>query len=213
MGYPGLWCAWLGSESTPHVLAETRAWGGSGRMQRPSGVGPVQKGSSAMLWRHLCLVRAWSAAGLVGGMMLLGGPVATAQDAAPATGRPEPSAPPAEVATETVDLLKAGKAGDLTVTARGHGQDKVRMSIRITTKRRLNVVVPPGLVAASKVAQPPGGAGRGMQSIGLGAVTNREGAFGEFQGEAPAGGLRSVPTTGEPRSRSVAVPPGETVDL
>jgi hypothetical protein len=147
-------------------------------------------------------------------MMLLGGSVATADDAAPATSRPEPSAPPAEVATETVDLLQAGKAGDLTVTARGHGQDKVRMSLRNTTKRRLNVIVPPGLVAASKVGQAgAGGGGRGMQSIGLGAVTNREGAFGEFQAEAPAGGLRSVPTTGEPRSRSVAVPPGETVDL
>src|SRR5881397_826363 len=96
----------VGSGTTPHVLAETRAWGGSGRMQRPSGVGPVQKGSSAMLWRHLCLVRAWSAAGLLSGIMLLGGSVATAQAPAAATSRPEPSAPPAEVATETVDLLQ-----------------------------------------------------------------------------------------------------------
>jgi hypothetical protein len=146
-------------------------------------------------------------------MMLLGGSVATAQGPTPATGRPEPSAPPAEVATATVDLLQAGKAGDLTVTARGQGQDKVRMTIRNTTKRRLNVIVPPGLVAASKVAQGAAGGGRGMQSIGLGAVTNREGAFGEFQADAPAGGLRSVPTTGEPRSRSVAVPAGESIDL
>src|SRR5262249_55912247 len=46
-----------------------------------------------------------------------------------------------------------------------------------------------------------------------GSVTNRPGAFGEFQGETNAGGLRSIPTTGEPRSRSVAVPPGETVDV
>src|SRR5215831_15061612 len=171
----------IGSESTPHVLAETRAWGGSGRMQRPSRVGPVQKGSSAMLWRHLCLVRAWSAAGLVGGMMLLGGSVATAQGPTPATSRPEPSAPPAEVATATVDLLQAGKAGDLTVTARGQGQDKVRMTIRNTTKRRLNVIVPPGLVAASKVGQAGGGGGRGgLQSMGLGVAANRQGAFGDF---------------------------------
>jgi hypothetical protein len=148
-------------------------------------------------------------------MMLLGGSAASAQAPAPATPRPEPSAPPAEVATATVDLLQAGKAGDLSVTARGQGQDKVRMTIRNITKRRLNVIVPPGLVAASKVAQPgaAAGGGRGMQSIGLGAVTNREGAFGEFQANASAGGLRSVPTTGEPRSRSVAVPAGESVDV
>jgi hypothetical protein len=184
-------------------------------MQRPSGVDTVQKGSSAMLWRHLYLVRAWSAAGLVGGMMLLGAsPVATAQPPAPAAVRPEPSAPPAEVASETVDLLAAGKAGDLLVTARGHGQDKVKMTLRNTTKRRLNVIVPPGLVAAAKVAQGAGGGGggRGMQSIGLGAVGNGEGAFGEFQGGGQ-GGLRSVPTTGEARTRAVAVPAGETVDL
>ena len=169
-----------------------------------------------MLWRHLCLVRAWSAAGLLSGMMLLGGSAATAQSPAPApaAARAEPSAPPAEVTTETVDLLQAGKAGDLTVAARGQGQDKVRMTLRNTTERRLNVIVPPGLVAASKVAQAGGGGGGrgGLQSIGLGSVANREGAFGEFQADAPAGGLRSIPTTGEPRSRSVAVPAGETVD-
>ena len=170
-----------------------------------------------MLWRHLCLVRAWSAAGLVGGLMLLGGSAATAQVPvpAPAAARPEPSAPPADVATDTVDLLKAGQSGDLIVTARGQGQDKVRMTLRNTTGRRLNVVVPPGLVAASKLAQPGGGGrgGGGLQSIGLGSVTNRPGAFGEFQADATAGGLRSIPATGEPRSRSVAVPAGETIEL
>src|SRR5262245_36585325 len=171
-----------------------------------------------MLWRHLCLVRAWSAAGLVGGSLLLGGSAATAQVPAPspAAGRPEPSAPPADVATDTVELLKAGQSGDLIVTARGQGQDKVRMTLRNTTGRRLNVVVPPGLVAASKLAQGVGGGGRGgggLQSIGLGSVTNRPGAFGEFQGDATAGGLRSIPAAGEPRSRSVAVPAGESVDV
>jgi hypothetical protein len=52
-----------------------------------------------------------------------------------------------------------------------------------------------------------------MQSIGLGSVSNRAGAFGEFQSDEPAGGLRSIPTTGEPNSRSVAVPAGQTVDV
>ena len=71
-----------------------------------------------MLWRHLCLVRAWSVAGLFSGLLILGprrpGPVA-------ATRRSRATAPPAEVVTETVDLLEASKAGDLTwwLTARG----------------------------------------------------------------------------------------------
>ncbi len=52
-----------------------------------------------------------------------------------------------------------------------------------------------------------------MQSIGLGSVTNREGAFGEFQGNAAVGGLRSVPPTVDIPSRSVAVPAGETIDI
>ena len=90
--------------------------------------------------------------------------------------------------TETVDLLQASKSGDLTVVARGHGQDQVRMTIRNTTNRRLNVIIPPGIVAASKVAQPGGGGGgRGLQSIGLGSVTNREGAYDGLAHGRPAG--------------------------
>src|SRR5438105_31019 len=85
--------------------------GGCGRMDRPSGVGPAQKGSSAMMWRHLCLVRAWSAAGLLGGLMVLGASIAAAQTPAASAAGSEPSAPPVEVATATVDLLQASKSG------------------------------------------------------------------------------------------------------
>ena len=189
--------------------------GGNCRMNRPSGIGPVQKGTSAMLWRHLCLARACSAAGLVSATLFLGGSIATAQTTTATPVRSEPSAPPVEVVTETVDLLKASKSGDLAVAAHGQGQDRVRMTIRNTTNRRLNVIIPPGMVAASKVAQAGGaaGGGRGMQSIGLGSVTNREGAFGEFQGEAAVAGLRSVPPTTDAATRSVAVPARETVDV
>lgn len=89
------------------------------------------------------------------------------------------------------------------------------MTLRNSGKRRLNVIIPPGLVAASRVAQAGGGGGGrgGLQSIGLGSVTNRQGAFGEFQADAPAGGLRSVPVTGEPGARTVAVPAGESIDV
>jgi hypothetical protein len=178
----------------------------------PSGIGPVQKGTSAMLWRHLCLARACSAAGLVSATLFLGGSIATAQTPTAAPVRSEPSAPPVEVVTETVDLLKASKSGDLAVAAHGQGQDRVRMTIRNTTNRRLNVVIPPGLIAASKTAQAGGAGGRGVQSIGLGSVTNREGGFGEFQGAAVAG-LRSVPPTTDEATRSVAVPAKESVDV
>jgi hypothetical protein len=176
-----------------------------------------------MLWRHRCLVRAWSAAGLVSGLMFIGASIATAQtqkpEAAPvvtaAISDPEPSSAPVDVATETVDLLKASKTGDLGVVARGQGQDRVHLTIKNRSTRRLNVIVPPGLVAASSVAQGRGGGagGGGLQNMGLGAATNREGAFGEFQvGRGPVG-LRSIPATDESRSRQVTVPVGETIDL
>src|SRR5262245_23139810 len=104
-----------------------------------------------MMWRHLWLVRAGLAAGLVCGLMVRGGSIATAQGPTPATVSSEPSAPPVEVASATVELLKASRAGDLAVVARGQGQDRVQLAIRNTSKRRLNVIVPPGLVAAGKV--------------------------------------------------------------
>src|SRR5271168_961881 len=103
-----------------------------------------------MLWRHLCLVRAGLAAGLLSGFVSVGARHAAAQETA---GRIEPSSAPVAVATETVDLLAASKAGDLDVAARGQGPDRVRLSIRNRSTRRLNVVVPPGMVAASTVGQ------------------------------------------------------------
>jgi hypothetical protein len=174
-----------------------------------------------MIWRHRCLVRAWSAAGLVSGLMLIGPSIATAQTEKPATVAtvtgaatdPEPSSPPVEVATETVDLLKASKTGDLSVVARGQGQDRVHLSIRNRSSRRLNVIVPPGLVAASSVGQGGRGGGGGLQSMGLGAATNREGAFGEFRATSGPVGLQSIPATDEARIRQVTVPIGETIDL
>ena len=64
----------VGIESSPTVLAEI----GPVRVRedRPSGGGPFQKGSSAMLWRHLGQVRAGLAAGLASGLILFGAPCA-----------------------------------------------------------------------------------------------------------------------------------------
>ena len=83
-----------------------------------------------MLWRHLCLVRAGLAAGLISGLMLIGASIATAQTQPRDRGRFRALLGPVAVATETVNLLTASKAGDLDVVARGQGQDRVHLSIR-----------------------------------------------------------------------------------
>ena len=118
--------------------------------------------------------------------------------------------------TATVNVLEAGRAGDLNVVARGQGQDRVHLTLKNRSTRRLNVVIPPGLVAASAVAQGAGGGGRGggFQSMGLGSIGNREGAFGEFHGtSSPPPGLQSIAATDETLSRHVVVPVGETIEL
>src|SRR5438270_11125535 len=130
--------------------------------------------------RHLWLVRAITASGLLTCSML----------GASAAGEPQEPIPGADAQAETVKVLEAEKAGTLAVEVRGQGQDRVRVSLKNTSARRLNVVLPPGLVASSSVGQgagggggaPGGGAGGGFQSMGLGAVTNRSGGFGQFAG-------------------------------
>src|SRR5947209_2080925 len=116
-----------------------------------------------MLWRHLCLARAWSAAGLLTCSMV----------AAPAAAEPAEPIPSADAVTETVGVLEARRAGDLAVEVRGQGQDRVRIALRNTSSKRLNVVLPPGLVASNAAGQGRGGAGGGgFQSMGLGSVSN-----------------------------------------
>ncbi len=167
-----------------------------------------------MLWRHLCLVRSGLAAGLVTGFLTIGASVATAQNFPSAAADSEPTSVPVAVATETIDLLEGQSAGDLGVVARGHGQDRVRLTIQNRSKRRLNVIVPPGLVASSALGQGPGGAGGGrLQSMGLGSLANRNGAFGEFRETASPGGLQSVALNDPSPSRTVTVPVGETIDV
>jgi len=147
--------------------------------------------------RRLCPVRAWSAAGLLSSMILAAAP-------APANAASPDATAPAE--TVIVGVLDAKKAGDLSVEIRGQGPGKVRMALRNTTNRRLQIVIPPGLVAGA-VGQ--------VQSVGLGTPTNRTGAFGDFRAPAavaPDAGFRSVAPVG-PAGPSVTVPAGQTVDL
>lgn len=159
-----------------------------------------------MLWRHLCLVRAWSAAGLLGGLLCLTAPYAAAQTSRPAD--PEKSTLPSDVATESVDLLQGNKTGKIDVVARGQGQDKVRLTVHNNSKKRLNVILPPGLVAASTAGQ-----GRGLQSMGLGMFSNRSGSFGQFRSTNAAEGLQSVPVNDAAAGSSVTFPADETLEL
>ncbi len=155
-----------------------------------------------MLWReHLCRFRAWSAAGLL---------TATALGA-PAWAEPAEPLPSADAsASESVSILDAVKAGDLSVEVRGAGQDRVKMTLKNASARRLKVVIPPGLVASSAAAQ-----GRGFQSMGLGDVDNRAGSFGAFRVpvSGDSTGFRSVAVSAESGDHGVAVPAGQSIDL
>ena len=143
--------------------------------------------------RHRWLRRGASAAGLLA-CTLLGAP-ALAQSPGPAPG-PETTA-------QTVEILQARKAGDLAVTVRGAGDDRVKFSIKNTSPRRLNVVLPPGLVAAS--------VGQGFQSMGLGTPTSARGSFGQFRyGSEPDA---TTSTTIATRDAGVVVPAGQTVEF
>ena len=160
-----------------------------------------------MLRRHLCPVRVWPAVGLFSGLMILGSSPATAQSSRPDD--PEKISPPANVAMDTVDLLKASKVGDLSVVARGQGQDRVRLTVRNTSSKRLNVVLPAGLVA-SAAGQ---GQGRGLQSMGLGMFFNRPGSFGQFRGTGGDEGRQSVAIDDSALNPSMTVPAGESLDV
>ena len=72
------------------------------------------------------------------------------------------------------------------------------MTIKNTSAERLNVVLPPGLVASSAVGQAGGGGGGGgggFQSMGLGA------------GDQPPGRLRPVRRRPAPSPASARSPP------
>jgi hypothetical protein len=152
----------------------------------------------------------WVAAAV--SMILPGGFRAAAQSPSPAPGNVERTSQPAGVVTETVELLDASKTGRLSVVAHGQGQDRVRMTVRNLSAHRLNVVLPPGLVAVSAAGQ-RGGGGGGMQSIGLGMFSNRPGTFGRFSDSESSDGLRSVTVKDISTEAAITVPASETVDL
>ncbi len=135
-------------------------------------------------------------------------------------GEPAEPTPGPETQAETVKVLDAEKAGALAVDVRGQGQDRVRIALRNTSGKRLNVVLPPGLVASSAVGQgaagggaPGGGGGGGFQSMGLGAPSNKPGGFGQFNGGRAEPGFRSIAPAADPSANLVTVPAGQKVDV
>ncbi len=113
-------------------------------------------------------------------------------------------------ATETVQILDAARSGDLAVTVRGAGDDHVAFRLINKSARRLNVVIPPGLVAAASTGQPGGG---GFQSMGLGVPTTNPGSFGAFRSPGSSGeGFRSV-AAAPALIEGIGVSPGQTIHL
>jgi hypothetical protein len=162
-----------------------------------------------MLRRHLWLARAQAAAGLFACLLLAG--TATTRAGEPAEPLPAPNA-----ATQTVEILQGQKEGAIQVVVRGQGADRVKFNIKNNSGKRLRVVIPPGLVAASNVAQAggAGGGGPGFQSMGLGLPTNAPGSFGQFRNattETEAEGFRSVPLQAGPAPDGVIVPENKDV--
>lgn len=151
-----------------------------------------------MLWRLLSPVRALVWAAGLASCTILGGAALAAEP-------PEPT-PGADAGAETVGILVARDAGLLALDVRGQGDQAVRVALHNTSPRRLNVVLPPGLVASAGVRQ-------GFQSMGLGVPTDRTGSFGQFRGGATSLGFRSIPVADAHPQEAVTVPPGQTVEL
>lgn len=115
-------------------------------------------------------------------------------------------------APRDVEILSAQRAGEVKLTLRGQGEDKVRVQIKNTSGSRLNVVIPPGLVASAATGQ--GGGGGGFQSMGLGTPTSSGGGFGSFLGTRTVdngGGFRSVPVVAN--TPGVVVPAGQSYEF
>jgi hypothetical protein len=108
-------------------------------------------------------------------------------------------------ATGAVSILDAQHDGRLDVRVRGQGQDRVHFTLTNRAPDRLQVVLPPGLVAAAAT-------GQGFQSMGLGQPTDQPGRFGGVAAPTDEGaGFRSIPADATPPA--IAVGPGQTVEV
>lgn len=176
-----------------------------------------------MAWRHLRGIRVLGALSLLTGSLLFQAGIPAAARAqevaapAPALTAPDPQLEANE--TDTVSILEAEGRGLLGVKLIGDGESTLRVRLSNETPRRLNVVLPPGLVAAATT---------GQQSMGLGGLNLTDGAFGRDRRPSlspirDAAGLPSMPLApADSGLRSaaandildrIAVPAGQTVEI
>ena len=167
-----------------------------------------------MLWRHLCLARAITAAGLLtcSSLGAYGRGRTRRTDPGCRCVRPRPSrcSTPRRPAT-------------LAVEVRGQGQDRVRVTLKNTSGKRLNVVLPPGLgrfqLGGPAGRRPCGGAAAAAAASRAWAWASASEPLGRLRpvrrgqrrpARLPLGRRRPTPTSTRP---AVTVPAGQKVDV
>src|SRR4051812_31113842 len=115
-------------------------------------------------------VRSWVAAGL---MLLIPASGAVGDDSRiRSEKKTDQSQTGVEQDVPQVDLLDALRDGLISATGEGIGDGRMTMSVTNRTKRRLRVVLPPGIVAQGATGQfgGMGGMGGGMMGGGMGGM-------------------------------------------
>ncbi|GIW88731.1 MAG: hypothetical protein KatS3mg108_3055 [Isosphaeraceae bacterium] len=113
--------------------------------------------------------------------------------------------PAAHAQSDLTNILDAQRDGSIQVLVRGHGPDRVHFTLTNHSPERLQILLPPGLVAAAAT-------GQGFQSMGLGLPTDQPGRFaGLTHARADAEGFRSVPADAIPPS--IAIAPAQTIEF
>src|SRR5262249_40544914 len=86
-----------------------------------------------------------------------------------------------ETPISEVNLLDATRSGEVTITAEGRGDGRMTLSVTNNTRRRLRVVLPPGIIARGATGQfgGVGGLGGGMGGGGRGGRGGGRGGGGE----------------------------------
>ncbi|WP_406696570.1 hypothetical protein V5E97_36860 [Singulisphaera sp. Ch08] len=122
----------------------------------------------------------WRVAMLAGGLSLLGLVLP-----APSFGNepsPERQEKASDEAERPVDLLTALRQGDVSVDAEGSGDGRMTLSLTNKTKRKLRVVLPPGLIASGATGQFGGMGGMGGGMGGMGGMGGGMGGMGGGMG-------------------------------
>ena len=128
------------------------------------------------------LTSGWKFAAFFCGGLLLS-ITSTARAEEPASSKPKGDLP-------SVSLYDAVKSGDIAVEAKGAGDGGMTVTLKNKTRRKLRVVLPPGLVASGASGQfgGMGGGGGGMGGGGMGGGGMGGGMGGGGMGGGMGGG-------------------------